>query len=89
MFSRRRKFTEEVLSTTFSGETVSNVKVVHHLKNEFPSTQYFAARFFKQQFSLTPYLSGFFGINTMKGQRDFRTINSLSTVNEKIRLYFH
>jgi len=88
-FQGRRRFTEEGLSIIFSGETVSNVQVVHHLKNEFPSTQYFATRFFKQQFSLMPYLSVFFGINTMKGQHDFRTIKCLSTVNENIRLYFH
>jgi len=35
------------------------------------------------------YLSAFFVINAVKGQRDFRRINCLSTVNEKFHLYFH
>jgi len=37
-----------------------------------------------------PYLSGFFGITVpVKGQRQFRSITCLSTVNEKFQLYFH
>jgi len=59
-----------------------HVLVVYHLKNEFPSTQYFVCRLLKQNFSLMPYLSGFFGINVLKGQREFRSIKCSSTVNE-------
>ena len=62
--------------------------VVYQLKNDFSSTQYFASRLLKQLFNLMPYLSGFFGINVVKGQRDFRSINCSSTVNEKFNLFF-
>jgi len=36
-----------------------------------------------------PYLLGFFGINVMKGQCDFKSINCSSTVSETYYLYFH
>jgi len=35
-----------------------------------------------------PFLSGFFGMNLVKGQRDFKSINCLSIFNEKFHLYF-
>ena len=63
--------------------------VVYQLKNKFPSAQFFASRLLKQLFHLMPYLSSFFAINIVKGQRDFRSINCLSTVNEKFHLCFH
>jgi len=36
-----------------------------------------------------PQLSGFYDINLVKGQRDFRSIKCFSTVNEKFHLYFY
>jgi len=36
-----------------------------------------------------PYLSSFFGINVAEEQHDIRSINILSTVNEKFHLYYH
>jgi len=63
--------------------------VLYQLKNEFRSSQYFTRRVLKQLFYLTPHSSGFFGIEAVKGQRDFRSINCSSTVNEKFHLYFH
>jgi len=35
------------------------------------------------------YFSGFFSINEVKGRRDFRSINCLSTANEKCHLCFN
>jgi len=36
-----------------------------------------------------PYLSDFFSTNVVKEQCYFRSLNCLSTVNEKFHLYFH
>ena len=63
---------------------VFHAHVVYQLKNGFPSDQYFAWLLLKQLFYLMLYLSSIFGINVMKGQNDFRSINYLPTVNEKI-----
>ena len=46
------------------------------LKNELLSAQYFSRRLLNQLFHLKPYLSSFFGINVVKGQRDVRTAMS-------------
>jgi len=46
--------------------------VVYQLKNELQSTLYFTSRLLKQLFYLMPYLLGFFDINVVKGQCDFR-----------------
>jgi len=62
---------------------------VYQLKNEFPSTQYFASRLLEQLFHPMLYLLGFFGMNVVKGQRDFKSMNCLSTVNEIFHLKIH
>jgi len=89
MFSREISIDGREIGLNIFKGNFFHVHIVYQLKNEFPSTQYFAGRLLKQLFYLMPYLSGFFGINPTKGQRNYRSINCLSTVNEKFNLYFH
>ena len=58
-------------------------------RRTFRSFNILPVEFWNNFFHLMLYFSGFFSINEVKGRRDFRSINCLSTANEKCHLCFN